>query len=118
MGRCTCRGPAAAGTFTSGSVKLNPSSRDQRVGTLRQGLRARQDCCSTLSGLRASVALFPRGLHPGLICSTPPGWVHLQIEQLGISMLKRVRRGFGIFLWRLDYDRATQAVSRETAEGP
>jgi hypothetical protein len=33
-------------------------------------------------------------------------------------MLKRVRRGFGIFLWRLDYDRATQAVSRETAEGP
>ena len=56
MGRCTCRGPAAEGTFTSRSVKLNPSSRDQRVGTRRRNATRHTGAVAVGIGIGVAIA--------------------------------------------------------------
>jgi len=86
--------PPATPTPKAPDERQDPCDSDTGNRMFRRAgsLYLRHRGCSTLSGLMLQPVSLSRGFHPGLFCSTPPGWFPDQSHgSLAVTM--RVNRG-------------------------
>ncbi len=91
------------------------------IQTVATGQLARLDdpyfrhaSCSTPAGLMPNVVAVSRGLHPGLLCSTPSGWF-CDYSRAGLAMTARSTgiHAAGPSRWLCDYSRTGLAMTAQ-----